>query len=413
MRKPNLLLNLVIPVLVVFSAVTPASAAYSLSQDTGYQTGFTAWRAADGSFSPGWSMSSVTINQAGALQLNPAADAVGTDPYSPGGYNGHNYYNGASFYVGEATSPEIEAKFGFKEAIVSWNADTPAGAWIEIQLRTRIASRWTKWYSMGIWASDTTTVERHSVNSQGDADGNVFVDTLVLADKKVLAEAFQLKARLFSAAITAIPTIRNLSVTYSTTPPKKASGIMPGNPADWGTLLNVPQCSQMVYVDGGNVWCSPTSTSMVLGYYGIMPGECAQRVRATVDGVYDWLFDGYGNWPFNTAFAASPGYEAYVVRFSSLVQVEPWIKAGVPVIMSIAWGKNDLTNAPVASSSGHLIVLVGFDVNGNAIVNDPAAAQDLQVRRTYLRNELEPLWLQSSGGAVYLIFPEQSPVPGF
>lgn len=411
MRRSNVLLTLFIALLILFSSVMPASASGFASQAIGYQTGFTKWRAGNSAFASNWDLAGTMLNPAGALELDSATDQSGSDPYAAVGYYGHNYYNGGSFYVGEATGPVVATAFKFTEAIASWNADTPAGTWVEIQLRARLADRWSKWYSMGIWASGSTTIERHSVNLQGDGDGYVAVDTMVLTNKKVLADAFQIKARLFSADNTATPTIRNLSVAYSTTPPKKASGLASGDPSNWNTLLSVPECSQMVYPDGGNVWCSPTSTSMVLGYWGFIPDSCELRVRATVKGVYDWLYDGTGNWPFNTAYAASVGYEAYVARFSSLAQAESWIKAGVPVVMSIAWGKKELTNAPVASSSGHLIVLVGFDASGNPIVNDPAAADDAYVQRTYLRSELEPLWLQASGGTVYLIFPTDKPVP--
>ena len=130
-------------------------------------------------------------------------------------------------------------------------------------------------------------------------------------------------------------------------------------------------------------------------------------------GVYDGVYDGHGNWPFNTAYAASRGLEAYVARFTSLDQVEPWVEAGVPVIVSFAWGKGDLTGAAIPSSSGHLAVIVGFDGSGNPIVNDPAAASDVDVQRTYLRAEFEPLWLTNSGGTVYLIYPNGTTVPGF
>ena len=75
--------------------------------------------------------------------------------------------------------------------------------------------------------------------------------------------------------------------------------------------------------------------------------------------------------------------------------------------MSIAWEKGDLTNSGVDSTNGHLLVLVGFDAAGNLIVNDPASPTNEAVRRTYLRSEFEPLWLQSSGGTVYLIYPEE------
>ena len=58
-----------------------------------------------------------------------------------------------------------------------------------------------------------------------------------------------------------------------------------------------------------------------------------------------------------------------------------------------------------------LMVIVGFDASGNPIVNDPAAASNDDVQRTYLRSEFEALWLSTSGGTVYLIFPEGTSTP--
>ena len=65
----------------------------------------------------------------------------------------------------------------------------------------------------------------------------------------------------------------------------------------------------------------------------------------------------------------------------------------------------------IPSSNGHLAVLVGFDAEGNPVVNDPAAASDNTVQRTYNRAELESLWLEHSGGTVYLIYPSGRAVP--
>ena len=72
-----------------------------------------------------------------------------------------------------------------------------------------------------------------------------------------------------------------------------------------------------------------------------------------------------------------------------------------------------LTGAPIPASSGHLIVLTGFDASGNALVNDPAADSDAGVPRMYLRSELENVWLTNSGGTVYLIVPAGTLVSGF
>jgi hypothetical protein len=370
-----------------------------------YQVGFQLWQGADFS---GWTKAAILTQADGSLALDYASATPGSDP--AGAYNGRNFYNGGSYRVGEATSPLLST-FAFQQAIASWTAATPTGTWIEIQVRARFGTRTSKWYNLGVWASGDTTIQRHSVNSQGDADASVSTDTLVIASAKVPSNGLQIKVRLFSADPAATPVVRSLSVSYSTALPTRVTPST-GNPALWNTLLAVPECSQMVYPDGGNRWCSPTSTSMVLGYWGIDPGDCEPRVRAAVAGVYDWTYGAYGNWPFNTAYAASrssgnhPLMEGYVRRFTSLSDLESWLKAGVPVVMSIAWKKDELTGAPIPSSSGHLVTLVGFDGTGQPIVNDPAAASNGDVQRTYLRSQLESVWLRYSGGTAYLIFPQ-------
>lgn len=394
-------------VLVVFIGLVTVVPARAVSAP--YQTALARWDAAANGFA-GWTRSGVVLAGDGTLQLDPQTASPASDPYPPGGYNGHNFYNGGNFLVGMATSPVVTPGFGFAEAIPSWNAATPPGTWIEAQLRAQIGTRWTKWYNLGVWASDSGTVERHSVNGQGDADGTVAVDTLLLDKSKPPADALQLRLRLFTTDSAALPSVRRAALATSTTP-QKPSQLTPGDPSRWNTELAVPACSQMVYTDGGEVWCSPTSTSMVLGYWDQDHGSCEPRVRAAVAGVYDWLYNGHGNWPFNTAYAATHNLTGQVARFTSMAQAESWIAAGVPVVISYAWKKNELTGAPIRSSNGHLAVLIGFDAAGNPIVNDPAAPGDSTVRRVYQRAQLESLWLEHSGGTVYLIYPPGWPVP--
>ncbi len=86
-------------------------------------------------------------------------------------------------------------------------------------------------------------------------------------------------------------------------------------------------------------------------------------------------------------------------------QAEPWIAAGVPLALSYAWPDGGLTGAPIPSSDGHLVVLVGFDAMGNPVINDPAAPSDHAVQQVYDRAELETLWLEHSGGMVYVMCP--------
>jgi len=386
-------------IIIVIFALVPSAAAKK--SGGGYETGFVRWRAPDGGFA-NWSLSGVQLNANGTLEIDSATASSGTD--TAGGYNGGNYYNGGAFLVGEATSSEILTPFNYTEAIASWNVTTPTGTWVEVQFRADYGTHLSKWYVLGIWAADDSTIRRHSVKLQGDSDGFVAVDTFVSSNKKETTNKFQLKLRLFSVDGIITPVVQNASVAFSTATPKAAS-VSQGKSENWNTLLAVPECSQMVYTDGGEVWCSPTSTSMVLAYWDNYTGLCEPRVRAAVEGVFDWIYDGHGNWPFNTAYAAEHGYEGYVARFTSLEKAEEFVKAGVPVIMSIAWNKGDMTNSHISSTNGHLLVLVGFDADGNPIINDPAWPANEDVQHMYFRSEFEHLWLEASGGTVYLIYP--------
>jgi hypothetical protein len=341
---------------------------------------------------------------------------------------GFPFYTGSQYQVGTATGPVVEPSFAVSALIPSWNSDTPAGSWLEVLVRVRIGQTWSAWYNLGVWASDDTVLKRHSVANQRDESGSVDTDTLRL---KTPAGAFQVMVRLFSADGHAIPALRLLAMAYSD--PKPVIGgpgmVQPtrgdmatrddkatrDSPVAWGRVIDaVPQCSQMVYPDGGNVWCSPTALSMVLGYWQGGQGPCETRVRQAVAGVYDAVYGGHGNWSFNVAYAGAVGYKATVVRFAALADLEPWIVAGVPVVLSVSWnnaGGPSLVGAPVGRSAGHLTLLVGFDTSGNPVMNEPAAPSDQTVRRVYDRLQLEHCWLGASGGAAYLITPRNIPWP--
>nr|WP_258562727.1 peptidase C39 family protein [Nocardioides sp. MAH-18] len=195
-----------------------------------------------------------------------------------------------------------------------------------------------------------------------------------------------------------------------------------------GVVLDVPAYSQMVhrghypeYGAGGEAWCSPTSTAMVLGYYDALPGAAAYswvpagHPDPWVDHVarmtYDYAYEGTGNWPFNTAYAATRVDHAFVTRLRSLREAEELVRAGIPVVASIAFDPGGLTGAPIGSTDGHLLVIVGFTADGDVVVNDPAAATDAEVRRTYDRGEFENAWIPTSGGTVYVIADAAHPLP--
>lgn len=284
----------------------------------------------------------------------------------------------------------------FDELIPSWNSATGAAGSVTVEVRAQGPGGWTGWYSFGKWSN---AGGRSSKGGQKDAAGQVLTDTLRLSSK---ASAYQYRVTLSGAG----STLSLLAMNTSDRSRRTAALGQASDRAAWGKINNVPQRSQMIYPDGGEVWCSPTSVSMILAHYGKdIPVPQAAR------GMYDSVYDGTGNWPFNTAYASEQGMRAYVTRLPSLAAAEKYTAAGVPLAVSLGWKKGELPGAPIPSSTGHLMVLVGFDAQGNPVLNDPAGPSNDTVRRTYSRAAFEKVWLSHSGGVVYVITPHGTALP--
>ena len=323
-------------------------------------------------------------------------------------------------YGGSLTSPVYKVPVRADTFNPSWNASTPSGTWMRLQMQVRSGGSWTKWMDMGAWSSRTDTVRRHSVDGQRSGSWRVYTDTLQSVGT-VFADAYRYRLVLYTKKRGVTPTVRGVFVTASDSYRNGESlGIPPLKDA-WGKSLAVPARSQMIYKNGGEVWCSPTSTSMVMAYWSNKTGRKSlnQTVPAVARGTYDYTYRGNGNWPFNTGYASAFGLRASVNRFASIEQVERWTDVGIPVIASIAWNNNSsgtrLTGAPIPVSSGHLVVIRGFTRSGDVRVNDPAAGGNSGVPRTYNRAEFSRAWLKnpnSSGGVVYLLYPKGHYTPG-
>jgi Peptidase_C39 like family len=341
---------------------------------------------------------------------------VGVDPYAPGTSGKNlNYYNGGHFYFGTVVSPIHTVAQPITTVISSWNATTPAGTWIEAHIRVLQDETWTHWYKLPIWASDFSTITRHSVDHQTDATGTVAIDTFYTIGHR--ATTYQLSYTLFSTSPEITASIRGIYAVASND--AKRFPALPPDKSVWGKNLAVPQRSQMLkkyrgegFGGGGEVWCSPTSTSMVMAYWShvLDQDDLLQTVPRAAADTYDFTYQGTGNWPFNTAYAARYGLRAFVTRMYSMSQVEQWIKVGVPIVISIAYKKGELPGSPIPGSPGHLLVVRGFTENGDVITNDPAAT-NAAVEITYNREALEHAWQKYSNGTVYVIYPENWTTP--
>jgi hypothetical protein len=146
--------------------------------------------------------------------------------------------------------------------------------------------------------------------------------------------------------------------------------------------------------------------SMVMAYWAHATGhpQWDIDVATVADGVYDPVYDGCGNWPFNVAFASEHGLAGYVRQLPSLAAVELLVKRGVPVIASIAVKPGELDGSPYKKTDGHLLVIRGFTDAGDVIVNDPYGDSGA-VRRVYARAQFAHVWQAGSNGTVYIIAP--------
>ena len=303
-------------------------------------------------------------------------------------------------------SPEIKSPIEWNQLVLSWNAAAVPGTFLTIEARAIQAQHSTKFFSWGRWSPDDQVFLRASVRDQKDADGDVRADTLALNE---LAQAVQLRLT-FGGMIKPLPALKFIGLSFCNTQIKPEP--LPPHRAAWGKIIPVVERSQQSYPGGGG-WCSPTSLSMALAHWGTISNRVDWLLDApeVAAGVADHGFKFLtGNWSFNTAFAGSlPGMRAYVTRFSDISELEDWIAAGIPVIISARY---DLLQSGRADDfSGHLTVVRGFTEKGDLIINDPWTDLKVEsVRHIYKRTNVRRAWA-TSRNTVYLVYPENIKLP--
>lgn len=411
-RSASLIVALALTLAAIIAGSLPVAAG---SKGGTPSTSFTRLSLASGTHA-GTALGSTGLALAGTL-----AAGTYTDPFATGGPHDVAYESGTW------TSDSVTSPFAFDELVASWNATTPDGTWIQTEMRAAGAGRTTKWYILGIWASADTTIHRTSRSAQGDADGFVAIDTFVRAKKAAPLGSYQLRVTLYranTASASATPTVRFIGAMTSAESDFAIPSTFGGVPRE----LAVPRLSQEVhrgefpqYDGGGEAWCSPTSTAMVLRFWGSGPtdaqmdawpetiGIADREVDYAARYVYDWNYQGAGNWPDNTAYAATfAGMNGFVTRLRSLAEAERFIAAGIPLVASI---NGKLPGFLFKKTSGHLLVIRGFTASGDVITNDPAVLSDDAARVVYGRADFEQVWLGGSAGIVYVIYPDDLDLP--
>ena len=165
----------------------------------------------------------------------------------------------------------------------------PTGTWVETLFRGRHADgSWTKWYVLGRWTSGRDyaagDIHRTSLDGQNDTDARILTDTFSTRSGREPV-AFQTRVNLLRpVGASGSPRLDAVTTMTSELIPDYAgtSAFTLGRQVE----LAVPAYAQNIhsgeypeYGGGGEVWCSPTSTAMVMRYFGSQHSPSAARPR--------------------------------------------------------------------------------------------------------------------------------------
>ncbi|MFD4138224.1 peptidase C39 family protein [Streptomyces sp. NPDC058572] len=392
--------------------------------DNHFWSSYTDWRSGGAA-----GTKAVAGRRPGLVIAAPAGLTEYTDPHTG---------SRASWEYAAWTSPVHRSPVPATEVIASWNAHTPAGTWLQVELGgTYSDGTRTPWFVMGRWAAGDGDIRRTSVDDQSDGRATIWTDTFSIDDAAsgLRLTAYQLRLTLYRKPGTKLtPTVWRLGAMASDIPDRfSVPASVPAGPA---RELPVPRYSQNTHVgqypeydNGGEAWCSPTSSQMIIEYWGrrpsaadlawVNPDFADPQVCHAARFTFDHQYEGCGNWPFNAAYAATyRDMNAVVTRLSSLTDLENLVGAGIPAITSQSFLKEELTGAGYGTA-GHLMAVIGFTAGGDVIANDPASPGNAAVRRVYRRAEWEKIWLRTkrynasgkvvsgTGGVCYLYWPDQ------
>ncbi|WP_169735726.1 C39 family peptidase [Intrasporangium oryzae] len=335
-------------------------------------------------------------------------------------------------------SPVVSSAFAATELIPSWNARTPAGSWLLVEARVGGADGWTPWVVMARWTEGDPegdgSITRTTVPDQKHEVGHVATDSFVASALHPFTQ-WQLRLTGFvparegdAGSAPGWPEVTLVAAAVS------AMEIEPGEPTSrpalpGGCEIAVPPLSQRRHVDtfpewdnGGQSWCSPTSTTMLLAHWGVAPDadesawvghDIDPAVVHAVRRVFDRDYGAAGNWAFNTAYAGTRGLRAYVTRLRDLTEAEAFVAAGVPLVVSVSFTADELDGAGY-DTRGHLLTIIGFTEDGDVVSNDPNShqiASNEQVRAVFRRDQFERVWLGRDGGLAYVMHPRDVPLP--
>jgi hypothetical protein len=277
-----------------------------------------------------------------------------------------------------------KAFFDFDSLVLSVSVRLAPGAAILACAAVKTQKGWSGFYKLFYISRDY----KKTFKRQQDAFAKTDTDTLL---PKNGAHAFKYRLTVLGkadigfvcAALTKAGAKYNESLAIETLDVKDFA--LPLKHVSRAEVKNAPLRSRI---------CSPAALTAVLNYWGKK-----KELKEVLGGVYDEGAGIFGAWPLNTAYSSQQGLAAAAVRCCSLAQAEGEVLRGRPLIVSVSYKKGGLKGAPVKETEGHLIVITGFDKEGNIITADSAAHALI----TYDRRQFAKVWLKNRKGIAYAI----------
>ncbi len=279
------------------------------------------------------------------------------------------------------------SEYPFNRGLPSWNGHVfNESSGFKVQMRFFNGS-WSPWLTVGYWKNNVWS----SYGSTSYSGGEIEIDYVVL-DSYLSKWQFRVLFKRSNSVISS-PTLHKLSFFVSdqvTTNNVNITSIVNDNPEE----IFIPTQHYYQYsLDpgiGGNI-CSPTSVCMVLRSYDIEVDPLAFALDN-----YDPKWGLFGVWPRAVQNAAEYTLNGAVKRYRSWSEAREVLAAGGRVVMSVG--------SPLYPN-GHLIMLAGFDSNGNPLSHDPAKSNGYGYKHN--KTLLSQSWF-NKGGIAYTFFPGEN-----
>ena len=307
--------------------------------------------------------------------------------YSTAVHDYNDFSNGTliNLFVNENNQLEMSALEGeylspiyiadFTEIVGSWSAiSSKETGTVELQYRVLVDGVWSDYVSYGAWKLGDKSYSK--TKTTADKLVEIDLDIISVLNGKT-ASAYQYKVTFKRTEEQTSPLLRLVGSALDL-----GLSDVDVNVSSDHVEYDVPMLNQNIVPGIGNSICSPTSTTMLLKYFGHDFSDMGYTYEHEymAHAVYDFGASVYGNWTYNVAVMGAYGEYAYVKRFTGPNDLINHLEQIGPVALSV---KGNMQG--YYTTAGHLLVCKGYKiVDGEYIFicNDPNL-KNVEVEYTY------------------------------